>query len=384
MHNNNSNNHNNRFTLSLITNGSNSNASGCQSLTLLTESYQPAQRTLEWYEFRHGMITASNVCKAFGSDALVNAGGRFALALGHASLGGDVMGIRIIVFDLALAVCFVQDGCNDHAGNAFHTFHNHHVAFTKRLRNAVSVSSNVRAVLREQVVVQLLLSVREATEVPVQEGPDGNNRARQERFLELKDLVRNALACQEGNNLVAEVVAAVREKVVLLDARVPFGNIGRQPCDKLLMRDKRVAKPYHGKILPHFRLHQMDTPGISERHSEGLFAWRVTAEDFAAIPILALKDDHSAVNSLDLLAQEQWAQLGSRPLGDVVEQEFHRLLFPAQHVSHDFPEVDLSIAVDICVLEDLVLHLGDGCQPFRFGLCYLSICACLRLEVLQV
>ena len=33
---------------------------------------QPEQRTPEWYEFRHGLITASNLYKVFGSEALRN------------------------------------------------------------------------------------------------------------------------------------------------------------------------------------------------------------------------------------------------------------------------------------------------------------------------
>jgi putative phage-type endonuclease len=33
---------------------------------------QPTQRTPEWYEFRHGLITASNLSKVFGSAAQVN------------------------------------------------------------------------------------------------------------------------------------------------------------------------------------------------------------------------------------------------------------------------------------------------------------------------
>jgi putative phage-type endonuclease len=33
---------------------------------------QPQQRTKEWYEFRHGLITASNAFKAFGSECLRN------------------------------------------------------------------------------------------------------------------------------------------------------------------------------------------------------------------------------------------------------------------------------------------------------------------------
>lgn len=35
-------------------------------------AYQPAQRTPEWYLFRHGLITASNIWKVLGSDANVN------------------------------------------------------------------------------------------------------------------------------------------------------------------------------------------------------------------------------------------------------------------------------------------------------------------------
>ena len=33
---------------------------------------QPAQRTPEWYVFRHGLISASNIWKVFGSDATRN------------------------------------------------------------------------------------------------------------------------------------------------------------------------------------------------------------------------------------------------------------------------------------------------------------------------
>lgn len=33
---------------------------------------QPVQRTPEWYQFRHGLITASNLAKIFGSEALRN------------------------------------------------------------------------------------------------------------------------------------------------------------------------------------------------------------------------------------------------------------------------------------------------------------------------
>lgn len=35
-------------------------------------AYQPPQRTPEWYVFRHGLITASNIWKALGSEANVN------------------------------------------------------------------------------------------------------------------------------------------------------------------------------------------------------------------------------------------------------------------------------------------------------------------------
>jgi putative phage-type endonuclease len=38
----------------------------------LQSRHQPTQRTPEWYNFRHNLITASNIYKAFGSDALVN------------------------------------------------------------------------------------------------------------------------------------------------------------------------------------------------------------------------------------------------------------------------------------------------------------------------
>lgn len=33
---------------------------------------QPEQRTNEWYEFRHNLITASNAYKAFESDSMKN------------------------------------------------------------------------------------------------------------------------------------------------------------------------------------------------------------------------------------------------------------------------------------------------------------------------
>lgn len=35
-------------------------------------AYQPAQRTPEWHLFRHGLISASNICKVFGTEASVN------------------------------------------------------------------------------------------------------------------------------------------------------------------------------------------------------------------------------------------------------------------------------------------------------------------------
>jgi len=43
-----------------------------QQLTLLREIPQPPQRTKEWYEFRHNLISASNLWKVFGTDAQVN------------------------------------------------------------------------------------------------------------------------------------------------------------------------------------------------------------------------------------------------------------------------------------------------------------------------
>ena len=33
---------------------------------------QPAQKTKEWYEFRHGLISASNIYKVFGTDSKIN------------------------------------------------------------------------------------------------------------------------------------------------------------------------------------------------------------------------------------------------------------------------------------------------------------------------
>jgi len=41
-------------------------------LTVLRGKPQPAQRTPEWYKFRHNLITASNAYKAFESQATKN------------------------------------------------------------------------------------------------------------------------------------------------------------------------------------------------------------------------------------------------------------------------------------------------------------------------
>jgi putative phage-type endonuclease len=43
-----------------------------QSLVRLRAIPQPIQRTSEWYETRNNMLTASNIWKAFGSDAQIN------------------------------------------------------------------------------------------------------------------------------------------------------------------------------------------------------------------------------------------------------------------------------------------------------------------------
>lgn len=43
-----------------------------ERMHFVNSAYQPAQRTPEWYTFRHGLITASNIWKALGSDANVN------------------------------------------------------------------------------------------------------------------------------------------------------------------------------------------------------------------------------------------------------------------------------------------------------------------------
>jgi putative phage-type endonuclease len=43
-----------------------------QTIEYLKNRPQPAQRTPEWYEFRHGLISASNIWKVLGSDATRN------------------------------------------------------------------------------------------------------------------------------------------------------------------------------------------------------------------------------------------------------------------------------------------------------------------------
>jgi putative phage-type endonuclease len=43
-----------------------------EQINILRKIPQPIQRTPEWYEFRHNLITASNIYKIFGSDANVN------------------------------------------------------------------------------------------------------------------------------------------------------------------------------------------------------------------------------------------------------------------------------------------------------------------------
>lgn len=41
-------------------------------IELIRNTYQPAQRTVEWYEYRHNLLTASSVSKILGSDAKKN------------------------------------------------------------------------------------------------------------------------------------------------------------------------------------------------------------------------------------------------------------------------------------------------------------------------
>ena len=41
-------------------------------ITELQSRYQPTQRTPEWYEYRHGLITASSLHKALGSESQIN------------------------------------------------------------------------------------------------------------------------------------------------------------------------------------------------------------------------------------------------------------------------------------------------------------------------
>jgi len=43
-----------------------------ETLNHLRTIPQPIQRTKEWYEFRHSLMTASNLYKVFGSDAIMN------------------------------------------------------------------------------------------------------------------------------------------------------------------------------------------------------------------------------------------------------------------------------------------------------------------------
>ena len=43
-----------------------------QRLNCLREIPQPIQKTKEWYEFRHSLMTASNLYKVFGSEAIMN------------------------------------------------------------------------------------------------------------------------------------------------------------------------------------------------------------------------------------------------------------------------------------------------------------------------
>ncbi len=43
-----------------------------RKISELQSRYQPVQRTTEWHNFRHNLITASNIYKAFGSDSQVN------------------------------------------------------------------------------------------------------------------------------------------------------------------------------------------------------------------------------------------------------------------------------------------------------------------------
>lgn len=43
-----------------------------EHMRVVNSAYQPAQRTPEWYAFRHGLITASNIWKVLGSEANIN------------------------------------------------------------------------------------------------------------------------------------------------------------------------------------------------------------------------------------------------------------------------------------------------------------------------
>ena len=41
-------------------------------LTYLKNLPQPKQRTMEWYEYRHNLLTASSLWKVFGTESNVN------------------------------------------------------------------------------------------------------------------------------------------------------------------------------------------------------------------------------------------------------------------------------------------------------------------------
>ena len=43
-----------------------------EKLDKIRNSFQPQQRTKEWYEYRHGLLTASNIGKIIGSTAKKN------------------------------------------------------------------------------------------------------------------------------------------------------------------------------------------------------------------------------------------------------------------------------------------------------------------------
>lgn len=61
------------YTLGTITSLSSEEIGGlARQITLLQSIPQPEQRTPEWYAFRNGLITASNLWKVFGSQAQIN------------------------------------------------------------------------------------------------------------------------------------------------------------------------------------------------------------------------------------------------------------------------------------------------------------------------